>query len=598
MASLLSPFTRRPGFDDGEDLAPQTMSELLTESGAGRHFQVRAAAPAEKAKPVRVPVPPRHGYRGAYGGRSPVLLRNRSYRGSTAGVQGLYPWLHQPALPPVGAQIGLNMHTQSSFSCHFFEWIRMGLMTNPNVCVTGRPGVGKSAWLKLLCLRLAPYGVKSLIAGDTKNEYSLLARAMGIDPVELGPGLFNRLNPLDSGHLGAHLPKDREGLLVALQTIETRRISLLKALIETRLGAPGAVGPTWEAALGHVLRDITGHAAASTVLVDPTLIDVHQLLRDPSPELISQLRLTGWDDLSTAGAVATAAQHVRDELRPMTDALGNLLDGSLAGIFRTAPPRPAWTSTPPSRPWTCPASTPAGTRPPSRWPCSCVSSWAQSAIDEVDGPPRMIIRDEVWRQLRIPAMVAKIDADLRLSRKDGCVQVLATHELADFDAAGDTASAESKTARGLINKCDVKIVCPQDTKPLEALGDSMGLSDSEVAEVGSWSGEAYKGYALWQIASGGSHVVKANADRDRAGAVPHQQQDEGLTWAPAPRPASPWAPAPRPASPWTPRSTSRSPPLAAGSCASAVCSPTSPRPSSPLRRGPPVYRRRSGRPDR
>ena len=44
--------------------------------------------------------------------------------------------------------------------------------------------------------------------GSPKNEYAPLARALGTQPVELGPGLPGRLNPLDAGPLGQNLPRD------------------------------------------------------------------------------------------------------------------------------------------------------------------------------------------------------------------------------------------------------------------------------------------------------------------------------------------------------------------------------------------------------
>ncbi len=71
---------------------------------------------------------------------------------------------------------------------------------------------------------------------------------------------------------------------------------------------------------------------------------------------------------------------------------------------------------------------------------ACVSSWGQAAIDEPGGPVRLVVRDELWRAMRIPAMVRKVDSDLRLSRAQGTIQVLATHRLADFEAVGAAGS--------------------------------------------------------------------------------------------------------------------------------------------------------------
>ena len=55
--------------------------------------------------------------------------------------------------------------------------------------ITGVPGSGKSATIKALSLRLMQYGVRTFVLGDIKNEYAPLARALGVEPVEIGPGL-------------------------------------------------------------------------------------------------------------------------------------------------------------------------------------------------------------------------------------------------------------------------------------------------------------------------------------------------------------------------------------------------------------------------
>ena len=120
---------------------------------------------------------------------------------------------------------------------------------------------------------------------------------------------------------------------------------------------------------------------------------------------------------------------------------------------------------------------------------ACVSSWGQAAIDDAAGPVRLVIRDELWRALRIPAMTRKIDSDLRLSRAHGTIQALATHRLADFEAAAAAGTAEAAIARALIASCDTRICLAQDTEPLAVTRDAIGLTDTECAHIASWSGE-------------------------------------------------------------------------------------------------------------
>ncbi len=139
----------------------------------------------KRARRVRDdPVPPRRGWARPSGGRAARLPAVPVFRGSTGQVQGLYPWLYGASMPPAGAYIGVDCLAGGAFSCHPAEWLRLGLIANPNIIVTGVPGSGKSATLKALAMRLMAYGVRCFVLGDLKNEYAPLARALGVEPVD------------------------------------------------------------------------------------------------------------------------------------------------------------------------------------------------------------------------------------------------------------------------------------------------------------------------------------------------------------------------------------------------------------------------------
>jgi type IV secretory pathway VirB4 component len=201
----------------------------------------------------------------------------------------------------------------------------------------------------------------------------------------------------------------------------------------------------------------------------------------------------------------TDITELREMIRPVADALGNMVQGSLSGLFD----RPTTVS----MDFDAPIQTVDLPRIDGRgddtvaMTLACVSSWGQAAIDEPDGPVRLVVRDELWRAMRIPAMVRKIDSDLRLSRAQGTIQVLATHRLADFEAVGPEGSPEVAIARNLIASCDVRICLHQDTEPLKMTRDVIGLTDTECAHIGSWTGE-HVGRALWKIGRRASHVVQ------------------------------------------------------------------------------------------
>ncbi|WP_019632523.1 VirB4 family type IV secretion system protein [Actinomadura atramentaria] len=449
-------------------------------------------------------VPPRRGHNTPFGGRAPYRPQIPVFRGSTGQVQGLYPWLYGGSLPPAGAYIGVDCLTGGAFSCHPIEWLHRGLITNPNLLVTGVPGAGKSATIKALILRLAAYGVKTFVLGDIKNEYARLARAFGVEPVEIGPGLTARLNPLDAGPLGANLPAGRDALRTRLEEIHRRRITLLSSLITMRLGRD--LTPSEEAAVSLAIQHASGQADGATTLVDPTIPQVWELLRDPLPDMAMEMRVAGCD-----------IETLREMIRPAGDALGNMVRGSLSGLFDGP--------TSVRMDFDAPLQTVDLSRIDGRgdetvaMTLACVSSWGQAAIDDADGPVRLVVRDELWRAMRIPAMVRKLDSDLRLSRAQGTIQVLATHRLADFEAVGPEGSAEVAIARNLVSSCDVRICLRQDTTPLAMTRDVIGLTDTECAHIAAWSGEQL-GRAVWKIGRRASHVVQ----------VVLTPQEKRLTW--------------------------------------------------------------------
>ena len=164
-------------------------------------------------------------------------------------------------MPPACAYIGVDCLAGGAFTAHPVEWLRRGLIVNPNMLLTGVPGAGKSATIKALALRLMAYGVRCFVLGDIKNEYAPLARALGVEPVKLGPGLRARLNPLDAGPLGENLPADSDSLHERLAEIHRRRLTLLSSLLVMRLGRN--LSPTEEAALSLAIHQRPGRLPAA-----------------------------------------------------------------------------------------------------------------------------------------------------------------------------------------------------------------------------------------------------------------------------------------------------------------------------------------------
>ncbi|MBZ4321534.1 type VI secretion protein [Streptomyces huiliensis] len=494
-----------PLFSRGKDdtsLKAATISDLLDAPAEPAPAKTKVSArDLRRSRLLEDPaaamrVAPKRGWSGPFAGRAASPAKVEVVRADTERASGIYPFLHAASLPPIGVYIGWNTLTMQAFSAHPAAWVREGLCTNPNVMITGIPGSGKSAHIKALCFRLMALGHRTLIAGDVKGEYRALCEHLGVEPVRLGPGLTGRLNPLDAGPLGHGLEKiSGPELKTRLQEIHRRRLTLLKALLELQLKR--TLKPQEEECLDIAVREVTGELHGQSTLSVPTLPLVYERLKDPTDAMARELRVRG-DDVQLA----------REQMTSLRSALGGMITGHLGGLFDQ--------QTSIGLDWQAPiqsvdisALEQYGDETVAMV-LTCVSSWAQSAIDRPGERPWIVVRDELWRQMRSggAAMVRKIDADLRLSRATGTIQLLATHRLSDFEAVGSAGSEAVAIAKDLIASCETRIQLAQDTKPLRLTREAIGLTDAECDLIGSW-GAGQRGRALWKVGrGGGSHAVQ------------------------------------------------------------------------------------------
>ena len=421
-------------------------------------------------------------------------------RTTTDQIGGLYPLLATPGMPPVGALIGYDALSGGAFHCHPVEWVLRQVATNPNMLVFGEPGRGKSSTIAAFLLRMMPYGVKTLIAGDVKGEYTPLVRALGQEPIALGYGHATRINPLDLGPLAARWDRLTDDAAAdALNDLVGRWSTLLAALAESQ-GRP--VTPTDTEVLAHVLGDLTGVTAGNTRLRPITIPDVHRTLADAADPLWRSHRFRD-------------RQHFLDATRDLTDSLGALVNGPLAGLF-DAP-------TNVDVDWRAPIQSLDVSGLEGRGDkalavaMTCLGSWSRSATDLREGGDiRIIVRDEIWRQMRLGAgMVAAVDAELRLSRAQQIISVLAAHKPGDMLTVGDTGSQSVNIAKGLLALCDTRVLMGQGTAVADELASELQLSGREQDLVTGWCNGS-PGRGLWKVKRAGFQVQALLTARERA----------------------------------------------------------------------------------
>lgn len=418
-------------------------------------------------------------------GWSPVPAPLVPYRASTGQVGGVFPLLSSNGLPPTGALVGYDVLSAGAFYVDPAGWVlaNPAIVTNPNLVTFGKPGMGKSATVKLCLLRLMRFGVRTIVAGDVKGEYEDLCRAVGVTPIALGPGLPARINALDLGPLAhglAGLP--REEILRRSTTTFSRWLVLLRALI----GVRGVlVTPSGEEALGAVLRELTGWTAGNDVLAPVTIPQVWQALRDPSESMAEECRYDSPDEM-------------RRECRAITDALGVMVRGSLSGLFDA--------ETNVDLDWAAPIQSLSLQRLRSLGDeatgvaLACVNSWCSAMLElRRPGQITLTLRDEVWRQMRLGlGAVQSLDADLRLSRSEGAIQWMVAHKPSDLLSVGDAGSQAVTIAKDMLNLCDTKVLMGQDAAIGAELDTLLGLGGMQRDWVTGWARQRV-GRALWLV---------------------------------------------------------------------------------------------------
>lgn len=464
----------------------RTASQLLADAGHDTPHPTPVARP-----PADLPAGPRGGlgFRGRRGsGWNPASVPVSQWRMTSDQTGVLWPFINGPTLPAGGATIGIDEFTGGAFHCDPNGWVINPHVpvTNANLWILGKPGRGKSATIKALLLRLIARRHKALILGDIKDEYETLARALGVEPFIIGPGHPTRINPLDFGPLGRHW----DGLTDTEQQARAdivfgRWLTVIRGLVGSQKIGERHVpyGPSEDTAVQAALAHLTGRDTGR--LHETTIPELWDALHHPDPALIDACRYADIRDFL-------------DQTRLLRDALGALVRGPLAGMFDT--------HTSINVDWDAPLQTLSLSRlrglgdDATGIALTCLNSWGRGLRELAPaGERRLIVRDEVWRQLRLgPAAIASFDADLRLSRADGDIHIAATHKPSDLHAGGHTGSQAAAIAKDLLHLADTRILHGQDPKVSDELDQILDLGPIARDLITGWALQA-PGRALWLV---------------------------------------------------------------------------------------------------
>jgi hypothetical protein len=412
----------------------RTIDDLLADFGT---TMPRKAPPAVQPPPEKLfpaSVQP-GGVRRQGHGWAPTLPPLVGYQMTSEETPVLWPLISGDGLPPWGAEMGYDVLSGGKFYCDPMGWVLDDSIpvTNPNVFIFGKPGRGKSATVKAFMLRMIRYGYRSLVLGDVKDEYEDLARFLGVDPFRIGPGLAGRINPLDLGPLGVdwdkQTPQEQERRATV---IFNRWLMLIRGLIASQ----GVVfSPTEERVINKVLRHLTGWSAGASQLKPVTIPLVWAALDSPTDDLVADCRYS-------------TRQDFFDGTRPLRDALGALCEGSLQGMFDTESTfQPDWRA--PIQTLSLRSLHETGNKVAVGIALMCLNSWGQGMRESASaGDRRIVLRDEAWLQTRLSLeAVEALDANLRLSRTEGDIQLVTYHKPSDPLSAGTRAVRPPRSLR-------------------------------------------------------------------------------------------------------------------------------------------------------
>jgi type IV secretory pathway VirB4 component len=394
--------------------------------------------------------------------RSLRALRLTPHRATSDVLAGAYPFLAEAGLGNEGVFVGQDAWSGGGFCFDPWELYRRGVLTNPNCLLAGVVGKGKSFLAKSLTTRSIAFGRRVYVPGDPKGEWSVVAKAVGGLAIQLRAGSANRLNPLDPGPRPACISDGEWGQLLA-----TRRRTLLGSLTEAALGRPLL-------AVEHTALDAAQGQAVTQNAV-PTLPAVVNALLSPTSELPG----------------ASVKELMRDG-RDIGHALRRLVVGDLGGLFDG----PSTVAFEPDLPMvSLDLSGIQGSDQLLAMVMTCASAWMEAALSDAAAGQRWVVYDEAWRLMRQPALLARMQAQWKLSRGLGIANLLIVHRLSDLDAVGDAGSEARALAQGLLGDCSTKVVYQQEVSESGRTARDLGLSVAEREQLP----DLQQGEGLWRV---------------------------------------------------------------------------------------------------
>ena len=415
------------------------------------------------------------GLKGRGGGYWRVLPTPPMFRGTSVQVCGLWPFAGGSARPAYGVPVGADIHTGTTVACDAFSYFDAGLISSASMAVFGLPGYGKSSFTVRQIIGLAAKGVRPIVAGDLKGEYTPLIRALGGTVLTFDESF--RYNVLDMGAMAEAAERigGRRGGELRGEA-QGRATTIVRTLIEISRHSP--VADFEHSILSAGIRILHERHADQD---PPTLPDLLALVTQPTNELLSL-------------AQAADSEEYRVETRALTRSLRAVLDGPLGRTFsgqsteRLSLNAPA-VSIDLSSIYRQSNEVLAAVMF-STWSEVFASIEAAKAMADAGVAPQrhfVTVMDEMWRAMRLrgAGLIQSMDEITRLNRHEGTGNIFITHSLKDMESIA--APEDVATARGFAERSGIVVTAALAEEDLRKLSEVKRMSEREIRTVARWS---------------------------------------------------------------------------------------------------------------
>lgn len=426
--------------------------------------------------------PGSRGWAGFGRGSAHYLQAPDFWRGTTAQVCGLWPWVVGTGAPMVGVPLGRHEYSGATVCCDPISWFQEAkLISSPSAFVLGLPARGKSTLVRRIAAGLAGFGTLPLVLGDLKPDYVDLVEAMGGQVIRLGRdrGGLNVLDPGEAVEAAERLRAAGHERLAGevMADARSRRRTIVAALITVLRKQP----PTD--------REETIIEQALTVLDErhegvPVLADLLQVIREAP------------DDVRAVALDRGSMERYQEITENLEASLVSLTSGGRLGDTFA---RPTTTPMRRDRPVVYDVS---GIDESAKdlqaavlmacWSAGFGMVTVSHALADAGLEPRrhyLVVLDELWRALRAgPGIVERVDALTRLDRQRGVGTVMVSHTMTDLLAL--PSEEDRQKASGFVERAGMVICAGLPAAEMPMLSRVVPLSANEQNLLQGWSSPA------------------------------------------------------------------------------------------------------------